>query len=393
MKKNISKEIVKIINKKFNKNKYFLHEPSFNNNDLKHVIKCIRSSFVSTAGKYSNFFEKKLSEITKSKYVISTINGTSALHSILDMIEVGKNDEVLVPSLTFVGTANAIRYCNANPNFVEVSYKTFGIDPIKLEKYLNKIWIIKKKNCFNKKTKKNIKALICVHVFGHAAQINEISKICKKYKIILIEDAAEAIGSYYKNKHLGTFGDFGMISFNGNKIVTTGSGGAILTSNIKHYQKLLKLVLVNKEKHHFEYRYESVGYNYKMPSLNASLGISQLKNLKKIIFNKKKIFDFYKKIFKEIKGVSILEEPKNSLSNYWLNTIILDTKYKSIKNKIIKSLIKNKFYCRPLWQPLHSLPQFKKYQKDKLNVTNDLYERCINLPSSIHLLKKTKYHQ
>jgi perosamine synthetase len=393
MKKNFVEEIIKVINKKFNRKKYFLHEPSFNTNDIKDVIKCIRSSFVSTAGKYSNVFEKKLSQITNSKYVISTINGTSALHSILNIIKVGKNDEVLVPSLTFVGTANAIKYCNANPNFVDVSYKTFGIDPTKLEKYLNKTCIIKKNKCLNKKTKKNIKALICVHVFGHAAEINEISRICKKYKIILIEDAAEAIGSYYKNKHLGTFGDFGMISFNGNKIITTGSGGAILTSNINHYKKLLKLVSVNKEKHQFEYRYESVGYNYKMPSLNASLGISQLRNLKKIILDKRKIFNFYKKIFKEIKGVSILEEPKNSLSNYWLNTIVLDKKCKFYKNKIIKSLIKNKFYCRPLWQPLHSLPQFKKYQKDRLNVTNDLYKRCINLPSSIHLLKKIKYSQ
>ena len=388
MKKNISEEIVKIINKRFNKKKYFLHEPSFDNNDLKHVIKCIRSSFVSTVGKYSNFFEKKLSEITNAKYVISTINGTSALHSILNTIKVGINDEVIIPSLTFVGTANAIKYCNANPNFVDVSYKTFAIDPAKLEKYLSKICIIKNNKCFNKKTKKNVKALICVHVFGHAAQINEISKICKRYKIILIEDAAEAIGSYYENKHLGTFGDFGIISFNGNKIVTTGSGGAILTSNIRDYHKLLKLVLINKEKHQFEYRYKSVGYNYKMPSLNASLGISQLNNLKKIISAKRKIFKFYKKIFREIKGIYILEEPENSLSNYWLNTIVLDKKYKSYKNKIIKSLIKNKFYCRPLWQPLHSLPQFKKYPKDKLNVTNDLYERCINLPSSIHLLKK-----
>ena len=388
MKKNFVEEIIKVINKKFNKKKYFLHEPSFNTNDISHVVKCIRSSLVSTVGKYSDIFEKKLSQITNSKYVISTINGTAALHSILNIIKVGKNDEVLVPSLTFVGTANAIKYCNANPNFVDVSYKTFGIDPTKLEKYLNKTCIIKKNKCFNKKTKKNIKALICVHVFGHAAEINEISRICKKYKIILIEDAAEAIGSYYKKKHLGTFGDFGMISFNGNKIVTTGSGGAILTSSIKNYKKLLKLVLVNKEKHQFEYRYESVGYNYKMPSLNASLGIFQLENLNKNISKKRKNFLFYKEIFKKIKGIQVLEEPKNSSSNYWLNTIILNKKYKFKKNKIIKGLIKNNFYCRPLWQPLHSLPQFKKYPRDFLNVTNDLYERCINLPSSIHLLKK-----
>jgi len=391
MNNNIAKNITKIIKNKFIRNcKFYLHEPSFNKNDQKNVNDCIKSTFVSTVGNYATLFEKKLSKITKSKHVISTVNGTSALHAILKIVKVNKDDEVLVPSLTFVGTANAIKYCNASPNFIDASTKTFGVDPIKLEKYLKKICKIKNNMCFNKITKKYIKALICVHVFGHPAEIDKISKICKKYKLILIEDAAEAIGSYYKNKHLGTFGDFGMLSFNGNKIITTGAGGAILTNNKKLYEKLLKLVSINKEKHKFEYYYKSVGFNYKMPSLNAALGLDQLNRLDKIIIKKRKIFELYSDMFSEIENIKVLKEPINSKSNYWLNTLILDKKHMKSKNKIINNLIENNFFCRPLWFPLHLSPQFKKYSRDNLNVTVDLYNRSINLPSSIDLLNRFK---
>ena len=206
MKNNIIKKIKKTIQKSFSlKKKIFLHEPYFSFKDQKNVINCVKSTFVSTTGFYSHKLEKKLTNITKSKYVLTTINGTSALHSILKIIKVNNNNEVLVPSLTFVGTANAIKYCNAEPHFIDVSYNTFGIDPQKLEKYLKKTCVIKKKKCFNKITRKYIKALICVHVFGHATEIDKISKICKKYNLILIEDAAEAIGSYYKKKTFGNF--------------------------------------------------------------------------------------------------------------------------------------------------------------------------------------------
>ena len=341
-------------------------------------------------GAYSYKFEKKLKKITGSKYIIPTVNGTSALHAILFSLDTNHNNEVIIPSLTFVGTANAIKYCGAEPNFVDVSKKTFGIDPIKLEKYLKKNCKIRNNACFNKKTKKKIKALICVHVFGHAAEILEIKNICKKYKLILIEDAAEAIGSYYKDKHLGTFGEYGMVSFNGNKIVTTGGGGAILTNNKKTYLNLLKLISVNKEKHEFEYFYKSVGFNYKMPSINASLGLGQLKKINQMIKKKRKIFKIYEKIFKNFKGIEILKEPIHCKSNYWLNTLILDKEYVKYKNKIIKRLISNNFLCRPLWFPLHLSPQFKKSPRDTLDVTIDLYNKSINLPSSISILKNFK---
>ena len=389
MKNILQKEILEIIKKNFNlKNKFYLHEPNFRKDDEKNIIHCLKTGFVSTSGKYTRLLEKKLQLYTKSKYVIGTINGTSAIHTLLKILNIQENDEVLVPSLTFVATANSIIYCKAIPNFVDVTSYNFGVDPDKLDIYLKKNCIIKNKKCFNKKTKRYIKALICVHIFGHACSIEKLKLICKKYNLDLIEDAAEGIGSYYKNKHLGTFANYGVISFNGNKTITTGGGGAILLSKKNDYLKALKMVMVNKEKHPYEYYYKSIGFNYRMPSINAALGISQLNNINKLINHKRKNFKFYNKIFKQNKEVKILQEPKNCKSNYWLNTLILNNKNKKCKNKIIKLLAKNNFYSRPLWYPVHKLPYFKKCPKDNLSVTNDLYSRSINLPSSSNLLKK-----
>ena len=387
MKKKFLVEFLNIIKKNFNLNKkFFLHEPSFDKKDKENVNDCIKSTFVSTSGKYSDLFEKNLKKYTKSRYVISTINGTSAIHAILKLLLIGDNDEVLIPSLSFVATANAVVYCNATPNFVDVSKKNFGVDPLKLDNYLSRNCVIKNNKCFNKKTKKYIKALICVHIFGHACEVDKLIKICKKYKILLVEDAAEAIGSFYKKRHLGTFGDAGILSFNGNKTITTGGGGAILLPKKKKYLQAIKLVSTAKENHPYEYYYKFLGYNYRLPSINASLGISQLKNINKTIKKKRNNFKFYKKIFKKIKGVKVFVEPKNCKSNYWLNTIILDDKSKKYKNDIINMLIKNNFYCRPLWRPLHKLNYLKNSPKDDLSNTNDLYDRCINLPSSKNLL-------
>ncbi len=384
-------KIVSIIKKNFKlSKKIFLHEPGFKKKDFINVSKSLKSTHVSSSGKFTYIFEKKLEELTKSKFVISTINGTSALHSILKIIGTDYKDEILVPALTFVGTANAIRYCGANPNFIDVEDKTFGVDPIKLENYLAKNCIFKKNLCVNKKTRKTIRALICVHVFGNPCRIIQIKKILKKYKIILIEDAAEGIGSYFMKKHLGTFGEFGILSFNGNKTITTGGGGAILLKNKKYFNKLIKFVSTGKEKHPYEYFYKSLGYNYRLPSLNASLGISQLKSLSLILKDKKNVYQYYKNIFKNLDGLKLHNPIKFSKSNYWLNTIILDENKKKFKNLVIKKLIKNNFYCRPLWYPLHKLSYFKNSPKDNLECTENLYKRCINIPSSANLLDSIK---
>jgi perosamine synthetase len=390
MKKKFVFDFLNIIKKNFNlKKKYFLHEPELTKKDEKIVVDCVKSKYVSSTGSYSDLFEKNLKNFTKSKYVVATVNGTSALQIALKLFFIKKNDEVLLPSLTFVATANAILYCNAIPNFVDVSIKTFGIDPLKLENYLLRNCTIKNKKCFNKKTKRYVRALICVHIFGHACEINKLKLICKKYSIILIEDAAEALGSYYHKKHLGTFGNAGVLSFNGNKIITTGGGGALLLPTKKLYLKAKKLVSTGKEKHEYEYLFKKLGYNYRLPSINASLGVSQLKSIQKLIAAKRKNFLFYKKIFKFFKSIVVFEEPKNCQSNYWLNTILLDNKHKKYKNDIIKILLKNNFYCRPLWSPLHKISYLKNYPKDSLPNTNLLYSNCINLPSSANLLNNS----
>lgn len=379
------------IKKNFNlKNKIGLHEPSFNKDDLQSVTNSIKTTHVSTYAKFTSLFEEKLKIYTKSNFAIATINGTSALHAILNIIGTKAKDEILLPALTFVGTANPILYCNAIPNFVDVEPNSFGIDPIKLELYLKKNCIIKNNKCLNTKTKRYIKALICVHIFGHSCQVDKIKKITDKYKLVLIEDAAEGIGSFYKKKHLGTFGEFGILSFNGNKTITTGGGGAILFQKKKYFNNLFKSVTVAKEKHQYEFCYKNIGYNYRMPSLNASLGISQLKNIKKILKKKKNIFKLYLKIFKKIDGIKLLKEPIFSRSNYWLNAIVLEEEQKKIKNKLIKILISNNFICRPLWIPLHKLVHFKNFPRDNLTCSENLYSRCISIPSSPDLFKFKK---
>lgn len=242
MKKNFYFRLVKAIKLITKKKKSYLHEPLLDESDTKEIKKCIESSFVSSISPHVNLFERSIAKITKSKYVIATVNATSALHIALKLIDIKPTDEVLMPSLNFVSSANAVKYCSAVPHFIEIDRKNLSVDLIKLENYLKKISYIKNNKCFNKKTKRRIKALIVVHLFGYSGNLNKIYDLCKKFKIKLIEDAAEAFGSYFKKKHLGTFGDLGVLSFNGNKIVTTGGGGAILTSNLGLAKKAFSLI-------------------------------------------------------------------------------------------------------------------------------------------------------
>ena len=372
-----------------NKKKFIpLHEPSISKFDIKSVLNCIKSTFVSSTGKNVIIFERKIKEITNSKNVISVVNGTCGLHLSLKILGVGKNDEVLSPSLTFAGTVNAILGTSAIPHFVDSEHETLGVNPEKLREYLKKNTYIKSNICFNKKTKKKIKVLIVVHVFGHPAQIIKLKKICKEFKIFLLEDAAECIGSYYKNKHLGSYGDLGVISFNGNKTITTGGGGVILTSNSIFAKKARHISSGSKLKHKWEYIHDEEGYNYKLPALNASLGISQLKNIKKIIRNKRLLFKVYEKNFKDLNFIRVFKEPKNAKSNYWLNTLLINKKEKILKNDILKILNKNKIMTRPAWKPLHTLNHLKKFPRMNLDNCEDLYSRIINIPSSPNIVGK-----
>ena len=370
---------------KLKKKEIPLHEPNIDLSDQKEVLRSLKSGYVSSVGNDIDKFEKKLKSITKSKFLTTVINGTSAIHLGLKVIGVKPSHEVLVPALNFIASVNAILYLNATPHFVDSEREHFGVDPEKLETYLNNNSYIKNNCCYNKKTNKIIKALIIVHVFGHPARLPELLKICKKFKIKILEDAAEALGSYYEGKHVGTFGDIGILSFNGNKIVTTGSGGAILTKSKKKYLKLQHLATTAKVKHNWDFIHNEIGYNYRLANINASLGLSQLKKLKFYIKKKRNLFNRYKTLLGQSKDYFILNEPPNCKSNFWLQTLVLNNSSKKNKIKILKDFHKKKLLIRPVWKPLHKMKYLKKFPKMNLKNTNMLENKIINLPSSHYL--------
>ena len=389
MKDNISNIIFRKIKNVTHLKKLSLHEPSFSNDEITQVKKCIKSGIVSTAGKEVSLFEKKLAKYTNSKFVIAVINGTSALHISLLLCDVKEGDEVLLPALTFVATANAIKYCNAIPHFVDVRSYDLGIDVKKLEKYLKKNTFQKNKKCFNKKTKKYIKAIVPVYVFGHPYDIDGLNKLAKKFNLKIVEDATEALGTKYKNKHAGTFGTFGVLSFNGNKIITTGGGGAILTNNKKLALKALHLSTTAKAKktNNWEYIHDEIGFNYRLPSLNAALGLAQMKKIKNLIKKKRKLFELYRSQFKNVTKVEIMKEPKHSKSNYWLQTLIIKNSSKEILEKILKFNHNKNYKLRPVWRLLNLLKPYRKCPKMDLNNSFKLSKKIINLPSSGFLIK------
>ena len=376
-----SKFILKL-KKMLGKGPHFLHEPLFCGNEWKYVKKTLDDNVVSSIGPFVDKFENKLKNYTKSKYVISTINGTSALYLSLLACGVKKDDEVLVPSITFIATANAVAYLGATPHFVDCEFDTLGIDVKKLEIYLKKILKKKGKFFYNKKTKKRIKAIIPVHVFGNICKIEKLTKIAKRYNLKIIEDATEALGSFFKKKHAGTFGSVGCLSFNGNKILTTGGGGALLTNDEKLANKMRHLSTTAKVKHSWEFIHDDIGYNLRMPNLNAALGLAQLENLQKYLISKKTLYQKYLKEFGDTKEYKLIANPHNSSSNNWLNTLYIKKSSKQLRNKIISNAHKNKIFIRPVWKPLHTLKPYRSSPKMNLKNTLKIYNSCINLPSS-----------
>ena len=385
----ISAEVVYTsIKKSIGRGPHQLHEPSFSKKEINIVNDTIKKSYVSSAGVYGKEFEKEIKKLTKTNYVSTVINGTQALFVSLKALGIGRDHEVLVPALTFIGTVNAISYTGAEPHFVDSRIEDFGIDCNKLEIYLKNISKIKKNKCINKKTGKIISAIVPVHIFGHSCDIENIIKISKKYRLKIIEDAAEALGSFYKKKHLGTFGDAGCFSFNGNKIITTGGGGAIITNKKNLAKKIKHLVNIAKVSHKWDYIHDDIGYNFKMPSLNAALGLAQIKRLKNFLKAKRKLFKEYSKNFKSIEGASIFKENKYSKSNYWLQTLIIDKNHKNLKNRILNYCHKKNFYLRPVWKLISSLKPYQSKQKMNLSGAKDIVDRAINLPSSQDIFLK-----
>lgn len=374
--------------KLFNSRPVPLHEPDISNLEKKIVQKCLCENEISSSGKYTKIFEDELKKITRSKYVIPIINGSYSLYLSMLCIPIKKEEEVLVQNINYIATANAILNVGAIPHIIDNNCEDLGIDCIKLEKYLLKNTIIKNNRCINKNTLRVIKAIVPMHTFGVPSDIVRILHIAKKFKLTVIEDAAEGLGSSINKKHLGTFGKVGILSFNGNKIVTSGMGGAILTKDknlanlIRHKSQICKI------NHPWKYNYDGHGYNLKLPSINAALGFAQLKRLKIFLIKKKKIFEIYKKFFSGSKYFELLYKRKNTVTNNWLITLILKKEIKNLKTKFILSLIKKQIHVRPAWQLLSDIKYLKLKPKMNLSKSKELFTRIINLPSGTKVLKK-----
>jgi perosamine synthetase len=365
-----------------------LHEPLFLGNDWNYVKECLDSGWVSSVGKYVDLFEKKIQEFTNSKYAIATVNGTAALHITLLLSGIRKDDEVLIPALTFVATANAVAYVNAIPHFIDVTWTSLGVCPIKLESYLKDLVKIKDGIAINKITNRRIKALIGMHTFGHPIEIEKIQEVCSNYQIEFIEDAAESLGTYYKGKHTGTFSKISAISFNGNKVITTGGGGVILTQDINLAKQARHLTTTAKVPHKWEFYHDMIGYNYRMPNINAALGCAQLEVLPDYLERKRKLANRYIFNFKVIKGLRVVEEPIYGKSNFWLNTLILESKNLNLRNSLLEYLNQSGIMARPAWKLLSNLPMFLDSPKMNLDVSTEIEESLINIPSSPNLIIK-----
>ena len=357
-----------------------LHEPRFIGNEKKYLNECIDSTFVSSVGKFVDEFEEKISDYTGAKYAVATSSGTSALHIALLLANVKENDEVITQPLTFVATCNAINYCGATPVFVDVDRDTMGLSPLALLKFLENNTYVDNQQCVNNKTGKIIKACVPMHTFGQPCRIDKIKEICDKYYIVLIEDAAESLGSVYKGQHTGTFGQMGVISFNGNKIVTAGGGGCIITNDKALAKKVKHLTTTAKAPHKWKYAHDMIGYNYRMPNLNAALLVAQLENLENFLFKKRELATAYMNFFDDT-SYGFSQELTNSQSNYWLNTIILENKKQ--RDLFLEETNLRGVMTRPIWTLMNKLPMFQNSQHGELSNAEWLEKRVVNIPSSV----------
>ncbi len=383
-------EVIESITSVIGHNSVALHEPEFDGNEWDYVKECIDSNYVSSVGKFVDKFERDLEAYTGAKHAIAVSNGTSALHISLLLAGVERGDEVLIPSLTFVATANAVIYCGADPHFVDSEPNSLGIDPEKLQSYLESSTTLIAGQCRNRISGKVIRAIVPMHTFGHPSRIQELLEICEDFNITMVEDAAESLGSFYSNRHTGTFGLLGALSFNGNKTITTGGGGAILTNDSKLAIKAKHITTTAKVPHKWRYIHDEVGFNYRLPNLNAALGCAQLEKIESKISKKRKLFDLYLEQFKNLPGVSLMKEPTDSRSNYWLQAIILEPKFSLLRNEILDQTNEIGISTRPVWDLLTSLEHLKLFPSMDVTQAEEIAKGLINLPSSPQLVKVQK---
>ena len=365
-----------------------LHEPEFAGNEWAYVKECLDTGWVSSAGGFVDRFEAMLRDFTGARHAVATVNGTAALHACLVLAGVGRDDEVIVPALSFVATANAVAYCGAVPHFADCEDVSLGLDAAKLADHLQAIAERRGGACVNRRTGRRIAAVTVVHVLGHSADLDALAAVCAAYGLPLIEDAAESLGTYYKGRHTGTLGLLSAFSFQGNKVVTTGGGGVILTNDESLGRQARHLTTTAKLAHPWEYRHDHVGFNYRMPSINAALGCAQLEQLPGFLSAKRRLAACYRDVFASVPGLRFIEEPEWATSNWWLNAFKLDPENSRSRDIILGLAQERGVGIRPLWLPLHLLEMFVDCPRSDLSVTEDLYARVITLPSSARLAEE-----
>ena len=364
-----------------------LHEPSFAGNEWLYLKECLDSTFVSSVGKFVDRFEADLVAFTGAKHAVAVVNGTAALHIALKLAGVNSGDEVLIPALTFVATANAVTYCGAVPHFIDSEENTLGVDAVKLRDYIEHHTEQRAGQCVNRTTGKIIRALVPMHTFGHPVDLDGVMAVAHDFNLVLVEDAAESLGSYYHGRHTGTFGMMGTLSFNGNKTITTGGGGAILTDDAELARHAKHLTTTAKLPHAWEYRHDEIGYNYRMPNINAALGCAQLEQLPSMLKAKRELFQRYQTAFATVSGIRLMAEPTQCRSNYWLQTLVLDSNNADQRDILLQATNNAGCMTRPAWILMHELVPFRECPRMDLAGAKSLVQRLINIPSSSTLLQ------
>jgi perosamine synthetase len=385
---NLAEQVVTAISAVVGPGPASLHEPIFIGNEWLYLKECLDSTFVSSVGTFVDRFEVDLANFTGSKHAVAVVNGTAALHIALKLAGVKVGDEVLIPALTFIATANAVTYCNATPHFIDSEVHTLGVDATKLRDYLISQTEQRAGQCINRATGQVIRALVPMHTFGHPVDLDDLLAIAHDFNISLVEDAAESLGSYYNGQHTGTFGLMGTLSFNGNKTITTGGGGAILTNDAALARHAKHLTTTAKLPHAWEYSHDEIGYNYRLPNLNAALGCGQLEQLPVMLDAKRELFTRYRTAFSMLAGVDFMAEPAQCKSNYWLQTLLLDVDHTEQRDAVLKATNGAGFMTRPAWILMHELAPFKDCPRMDLAMAQSLSQRLINIPSSSGLVKK-----
>jgi perosamine synthetase len=359
-----------------------LHEPDLTGREFDYLKDCIDEGWVSYLGRFVDKFEIELARISEVRHAVAIVNGTAALHAALLIVGVRPGDEVLVPALTFAATANAVRHCFAVPHFVDSEVSTLGLDPDELDAYLTENTDLQDGICMNRNTGRAIRAVVPVHIFGHPVRMSELQAVSQKWNLVIVEDAAEALGSRMNGRPVGGDGLMSVLSFNGNKIVTTGGGGAILTNDSEIAARAKHLTTTAKKPHPYLFFHDEVGYNYRLPNINAALGCAQLERLAMFLAQKRRLADHYARAFNGVPGVQFFREPEGATSNYWLNSILLDRDYAGERDFLIEELNSEGLGCRPVWTPLHQLPMYATCPRMDLAVCEEIAARLISLPSS-----------